>query len=280
MYSAFQDGSIEKSYTQLFPCAGFPAEDSVNQKRPVFSSYRMAARLKVSWLIFGHFLAEFRLVLSSCECVAESVGEGEIVVIPATYDKFVSPPSGSEDALPLNISFNLMEIREIYEVGGYFIIKWSFTRQWQDPRLTFRHLTSAGTTKEDIYQEKDNIWKPWLVFSNVKYRDKYYKTDKEDSLKAKFLKSSPGNISSGLDVSLEYSRELVAEWMCQYHMFWYPFDTQTCSVEMYLNGGNVRLVPVGLKYSGPRALAQYTVTDYQLCATVMEVNWGLSLEEG
>ena len=235
----------------------------------------MAARLKVSWLLFGHFLAEFRLVLSTCDFLAESAGEEGIVGIPEKYDKFASPPS--EGALPLNISINLMEIREIDEVGGYFIIKWSFTRQWQDTRLTFRNLTSAGTTKEDINQEKDNIWKPWIVFSNVKYRDKYYKTDKEDTLKAKFLKKSAGNLSPGLDVTIEYKRELVAECMCQYHMFWYPFDSQTCSVEMYLNEEKVRLVPVGLKYTGPRALAQYIVTDYQLCASILEVGWGSAL---
>ena len=105
----------------------------------------MIARLKASLLIFGHFLAEFRQVLSTCACVAESVGEGGIVGIPATYDKFASPPS--EDALPLNISFNLMEIREIDEVGGYFIIKWSFTRQWKDHRVNFTNLTSTRTTE-------------------------------------------------------------------------------------------------------------------------------------
>ena len=50
-------------------------------------------------------------------------------------------------------------------------------------------------------------------------------------------------------------------------MAWYPFDIQTCSIEMQLDGvldNYADLLPGGVEFTGPQELTQYFVKDYQI----------------
>ena len=50
-------------------------------------------------------------------------------------------------------------------------------------------------------------------------------------------------------------------------MAWYPFDTQTCRIEMVMDGvldNYARLLPGGVNFTGPKELTQYYVQDFQI----------------
>ena len=50
-------------------------------------------------------------------------------------------------------------------------------------------------------------------------------------------------------------------------MAWYPFDIQTCRIEMQLDGvldNYADLLPGGVIFTGPQELTQYFVKDYQI----------------
>ena len=50
-------------------------------------------------------------------------------------------------------------------------------------------------------------------------------------------------------------------------MAWYPFDTQTCRVEMVMDGvldNYARLLPGGVDFTGPKELTQYYVQDFRI----------------
>ena len=54
---------------------------------------------------------------------------------------------------------------------------------------------------------------------------------------------------------------------CNYDMAWYPFDIQTCNIEMILDGvlGNYAdLLPGGVNFTGPKELTQYFVQNYKI----------------
>ena len=75
------------------------------------------------------------------------------------------------------------------------------------------------------------------------------------------------------------SRVYDVDWICEYDMAWYPFDTQSCGMIFEVRGslsidcqkqtflpqteGNsgefVELVPEQLNYLGPRDLTQYFI---------------------
>ena len=50
-------------------------------------------------------------------------------------------------------------------------------------------------------------------------------------------------------------------------MAWYPFDTQTCRIEMVMDGvldNYATLLPGGVNFTGPKELTQYYVQDFQI----------------
>ena len=55
------------------------------------------------------------------------------------------------------------------------------------------------------------------------------------------------------------SRAYNTEYLCEYNMAWYPFDSQTCHLDFVLDSSAadfVQLVNGSLKYLGPLELAQ------------------------
>ena len=58
------------------------------------------------------------------------------------------------------------------------------------------------------------------------------------------------------------SRVYDVNWICEYDMSWYPFDTQTCYMKLQPDGNSgefIDLVDDGLEYLGPRDLTQYFI---------------------
>ena len=67
---------------------------------------------------------------------------------------------------------------------------------------------------------------------------------------------------SGSENPLLLSRFYNIEFLCDYQMHWYPFDTQTCYMEFRLEADMqtfVNLVPGSQQYQGPEELTQYFV---------------------
>ena len=70
------------------------------------------------------------------------------------------------------------------------------------------------------------------------------------------------DIYEGSDNPIIMSRVYDVEFLCDFQMQWYPFDTQTCYMEFRLDKGIatfVDLTPGTEEYLGPMDLAQYFV---------------------
>ena len=148
----------------------------------------------------------------------------------------------------------------------------SMTRRWKDRRLTFSSFGPGGRTKISPDEWK-TLWKPWTVFANMRHGDSLIKSDKPDGFSAKFEEgyNSSADIHLGSQIVIEYEKEMIVELMCDYHMFWYPFDSQACRVELYQEEEDARLIPKAVTYSGPRQLIQYTVIGIEMCPRVIQV---------
>ena len=93
------------------------------------------------------------------------------VVLDKDYDKYKHPVDSGKNHLDLNISVDLSEIREIEEVKGTMIIKFTFTRLWIDNRINFTDLNDSQT--RILPEEKELIWLPWTIFENLKHKEKW-----------------------------------------------------------------------------------------------------------
>ena len=97
------------------------------------------------------------------------------VVLDKDYDKYKHPVDSGKNHLDLNISVDLSEIREIEEVKGTMIIKFTFTRLWTDNRINFADLNVSQT--RILPEEKELIWLPWTIFENLKHKE--YKVEND-----------------------------------------------------------------------------------------------------
>ena len=59
----------------------------------------------------------------------------------------------------------------------------------------------------------------------------------------------------------------LVDFICNFDMTWYPFDIQTCFMNMSLEGNSdifVDLLPGSIEYGGPIDLAQYYIRSYDI----------------
>ena len=133
--------------------------------------------------------------------------------------------------------------------------------------------TLTTTTKE-----KESIWVPKLVFSNTKTND-YTQNDEKSFAVARrdssyeFSETDVKDnifIFSGSDNPFVMSRRYDVEWICDYNMAWYPFDTQSCAMLFDTEGNSgefVELVATELNYLGPQDLTQYFIRSNNISLT-------------
>ena len=72
-------------------------------------------------------------------------------------------------------------------------------------------------------------------------------------------------------------QEWTTEWVCVYQMMWYPFDQQTCHMDLVILTDFVVLVPGILKYSGPKDLPSYYVKDFTMVAAQIRDKEGVQV---
>ena len=167
------------------------------------------------------------------------------------FSNSISPPLtlGARN-VHLNLSFVLLEVREVDEVTGTSTIKFSFKREWEDQRLLFHE--EGELTPE----EKEKIWLPWTIFSNLKSKKAWLDTDKLDLYRVK-LRNPAEEPHDGSQVVIVYEKEKIIEFMCDFDMFWYPFDRQSFRVEFFHRAEVIILSTNSITYKGPVVLELY-----------------------
>ena len=100
--------------------------------------------------------------------------------------------------------------------------------------------------------EKEHLWIPWTVFANMRHGNSWFKSDKPDGYSAKYAKgsNSSADVHPGSEIVIEYARDMIVELMCEYHMFWYPFECQTSAELRFIKrrSDQVRLIPNAVCY--------------------------------
>ena len=167
---------------------------------------------------------------------------------------------------------DLGKITGIIEIDMKFEVKFELFIDWFDKRLTWMHLLNNKSLNILIDDEISKIWTPTLVFKNTEQEEMTrfdnssiiliekatdFETDQSDLHETTYFPGSENPIS--------YSRMYTTNFLCQFELQRYPFDTQTCEINIRpikkeLNF--VKLIPSKLKYSGPKEMLTYSVIDY------------------
>ena len=157
------------------------------------------------------------------------------------YNPYMADISFDENSkiLPAtaNVSINLIKITGIKEIDMKFAVKFNLFMDWVDTRLTWMHLLNNRSLNLLSANEIGNIWIPTMVFRNTEQEVKIsadndsmilidkvtdFKTDRSDLYETAYFSGSENPIS--------YSRKYTLDFLCQFELQQYPFDTLTCEI--------------------------------------------------
>ena len=147
--------------------------------------------------------------------------------------------------LDIFISFDIFMLSEFLEVSFSYRAKFLITVKWYDHRLEFANLKPSMFKNLIGSPEKDSLWIPPLIFNNSE-RNTMLTLDREPGEpRANILVEKLGNprvapptildetfFYKGSDNLVVYRTEYNLQFNCIYELGYYPFDIQTCTMEV------------------------------------------------
>ena len=169
----------------------------------------------------------------------------------------------------------MIEIVTIIEKDSLFATKIHLTLTWKDSRLQLYNVKHDLNLNILPAHEKESIWVPVITFNNTKsgevtVNDKKSKTSiTRNGNYTRSPRSFLDNIYifEGSENEIRTQRIYEIEWICNYQIQWYPFDTQKCSMVFVPTSEIIDFVNLeaGLhKYTGPDLLTEYLITSTKM----------------
>ena len=165
--------------------------------------------------------------------------------------------------------------QDIQEVAQYLELKFKINLEWRDARILFYNLKVREDMNSLTLDEQLSIWTPTIIFWNTKNQ---LRTINDKNTLASVGRNRNGSIIGkevnedievfiGAENKITISRVYSVKFFCEYQMAWYPFDIQTCRIEMVMDGvldNYVDLVPNGVEFSGAKELTQYYIKNFSI----------------
>ena len=183
------------------------------------------------------------------------------------------PPFKIGQSVQINCSILLLSINKI-ELPSTFNAKMKLILDWKDYRLTFVNLQPDGNLLEQELREK--IWIPPLQFKNAEWRT--LKNDEETTISIirtgefelnDISEVHEARLYKGDENMLQYSRKYQMDFKCKYDLVFYPFDTQSCNIEMQIPpsyNAYMDIFPNQTGIIGESQLEQFSITKVELHA--------------
>ena len=182
----------------------------------------------------------------------------------------ISPPTVKE-LLSIDLSFVMDTVLSVDEIHEEFYISFTMRTQWYDSRLKFNNLKQQEDLNVLTPGQHGKIWTPNLIFFNTKSKKKSSLQDGTIRVLLNnnytFERADPSvsnnvYLFKGSENKLEISQVYDIDFICQYDMRRYPFDTQECHVDMVLTAVHdnfCQLHVQNFSYTGNLDLRQYFI---------------------
>ncbi|CAM6054349.1 unnamed protein product [Sphagnum tenellum] len=170
------------------------------------------------------------------------------------------------------VSMDILSILDISEVQNFISLQLQLWLTWRDKRLTMVDLKKDQDLNTLTPEFRNKIWIPEIVFYNTQEKleslndEKAFATIRRNASYQMSPKQQLQNayFFKGEENPITVSRVYNSEFLCEFNMAVYPFDTQRCSVIVIMKGNSgkfARLIQENLRYLGPIDLRQYFVKD-------------------
>ena len=199
-----------------------------------------------------------------CEDKSDEL-ECRLVEESETYKKHLPPsPLVNETKVRVEISIEVINMGGIDEIESSVEFQFILQLKWFEGRMNFLNLRDSGRSNLET-QEMEALWVPKIVFYNTKERSKTL-VDEDANMyierMGSFTVAKNKRLFKGSENPLSVSRFYKTDFICDFDMAWYPFDTQKCSMIFVVDKGSrdfVSLLARNLEYSGPLELTQYFI---------------------
>ena len=177
-----------------------------------------------------------------CEDESDEEGCGYFEADPKRYNKQYPPiTKGTNQQLDVKVNMEIESLQNIKELDMSFDAKFVLVLEWYDSRLRYKNLLKANIPNLVNEKNRDDIWIPPLVFTNTD--DNVAVTD--DMTKSIVLINKQAHHTTapltsvtedyyyeGSENSLNLKMDYQLSFHCNFQLQYYPFDTQTCGVEV------------------------------------------------
>ena len=204
------------------------------------------------------------------------------VVLEHNYKKMVTPVllDDQDEIIPakVDVTFAFLGVVGIRESENQIDIKFRLQTEWTDYRVKFNNLKKLTEHNKLPLSEVQKIWIPNLIYKNTKNNDNTLDSLESASVTVK----KEGNMTrSGQDETdeVEYFKgaenpikmyqSFTKTFECVYHLKAFPFDTQTCSIDLKVGDlDSIELVPGKIVLEGDRELTQYFIVSDPASPTI------------
>ena len=200
----------------------------------------------------------------------------KVIETDQSYNRFLSPPPPlAFPKLPIYVSMKVHALSSFDPIKANYESKFSINLKWFDSRLKFNNLRSIPEANSMGPDEKDKIWFPSFIFDNTKNKNNCI-IDSKSAMQV--FRNGSGSLDgiestenkhifNGHDNYIIYDRFYNDVFECEYFLQWYPFDFQTCYVDIKpveTLKDFIQLTPDNFTYEGPLDLTQFSVKKIQM----------------
>ncbi|XP_068203826.1 uncharacterized protein [Palaemon carinicauda] len=226
------------------------------------------------------------------DCLDRSDEENcTLVVLSDMYQNY-KPPPGQAFGIPLKIApeVNLVRFSQIDDLNLAFSLEIEVALVWIDRNVRFNNLKSEEGKNQLSEEEVEAIWTPRIEFLNINdgrlqlLKSGVYARQVGDPDPPVFTDVTMDTIYQPKSSRLVQRQQYYASFNCQFYLFSYPFDTQTCQIIIKLASADRKVIDLEnatVTYSGLRYLSKYEVKNMNILLVptggyaVMEVTFDL-----
>ncbi|XP_064085620.1 serotonin-gated chloride channel mod-1-like isoform X2 [Macrobrachium nipponense] len=216
------------------------------------------------------------------DCLDRSDEENcTLVVLSEGYQNY-KPPPGAAFGIPLKISpeVNLVRFSQIDDINLAFSMEIEVALVWMDRNLYFNNLKSEEGKNQLSEKEVEAVWSPEIEFLNINdgrlqlLKTGVYARQVAEPEPPVFTDVKMDTIYQPKSSRLVKRQQYYASFNCQFELFSYPFDTQTCQIIIKLASADRKVIDLEVTFDLERRYSLLVLTVFLPTFLLMGISYG------
>ena len=163
------------------------------------------------------------------------------------YNKNVPPVSvqnGKKRMVNVSVTIDILRLVDIDEEDYSVEIQFSIALKWMENRATYLNLKKDKSLNALTLDEIQSLWLPEVIYENTDQKDSTRLGTQWEWKTSVIVERNKNGTPAGLETldetelfkgdenSLDMFQTYTHEFQCIFDLKKYPFDTQTCSIDM------------------------------------------------